>query len=93
MYSGLDFIMSVCSLHEVMDGRVQVGCDNEKYLLLLSRKVQMVRQQRKRAYILQAILKVQTYIPLALEFNHIHGNKDKSIPDQLMESQSQINIK
>ena len=55
MYNGLSFIMEVCCLHGVKNGRVQVGCDNKKALFLSSKKLQGVRQQREHADILQAI--------------------------------------
>ena len=52
MYSGFDFIISMCSLHGVMDSRVKVGCDNEKALLLFYEKVQRVCHKRNHVEIL-----------------------------------------
>ena len=76
MYVGLDFILEVCSLHRLTDGKVKVGCDNYKSLFLLSKNVQRVLQQRKHAYILRVIRKVRMSIPLALEFNHVRGHQE-----------------
>ena len=55
MYGGLSFILSVCLLHRVINGRVQVVCDNNKALFKSSKKVQRVQQQGKNLDILQAI--------------------------------------
>ena len=85
MYGGLDFILEVCCLRGVMNGRVQVGYNNDKSLFLSFKKVQRVRQQRKHADILQTISNVQTSIPLEMEFNHIRGHQDESIPAQLLD--------
>ena len=52
IYGGFDFILEVYSLPRVMDGRVKVGFDNQKYLFLLSKKIQRVRQKRKHVDIL-----------------------------------------
>ena len=85
MYGGLEFILAVCCLHRVTNGIVEVRCDNKKVFFVSSKKVQMVRQQRKHADILQEIRKVHTSIPLAMEFNHIRGHQDESIPAQLLD--------
>ena len=66
MYGGLAFILEVCCLRGVMDGRVQVGYNNDRSLFLSPKKVQRVQKQRKHADILQTISKVQTSIPLAI---------------------------
>ena len=91
MYGGLEFILQVCSLQRVTDGKVKVGCDNEKALFLSSKILQRVRQQRKDADILRAIRKVWTSITLTLELNHLRGNQDERIPAQLLERPSHIN--
>ena len=92
MYSGLAFILAVFYLHGVMNGRVQVGCENDKALFLSSKKLQRVRHQRKHAYILRGINGVWTSIPLAMWFNHIHRYQDDMILSELMYRPSQINI-
>ena len=93
MYNSLAFILVVCFLHGVKNGRVQEGSDNEKYLLLSSKKVQRVQQQRKHVDILREIFKVKTLIPLALDFNHVRGNLGKRIPAQLPDRPLLINTK
>ena len=52
----------------------------------------MVRQQIKHAGILGYIYKLRTSIPLTLEFNHVCGQQEKRITDQLLDFRSQINI-
>ena len=52
----------------------------------------MVEQQIKHVYILQAILKVLTHIPLSMEFNKLCGHQDDRIPAQLLDRLSQIKI-
>ena len=88
MYGGLSFILLVFGINKVMDGRVKVGCDNNKALFLSYKKVQRVRQQKKHADILWAICKVPKSIPLELEFNNICGNQDGRIPARLLDRPS-----
>ena len=93
MYGGLTFILAVCSLHRVTDGRGKVGGDNDKALLLSTKKVKMVFQLRKHSDILLSICKVRTSIPMALEFNHMRGHQDDRVPNQLLDRPSHINTK
>ena len=39
MYVSLAFILTVCSIHGVVEGLVKVRCDNEKAMFLLYKKV------------------------------------------------------
>ena len=75
MYRGLAFILEVCLLYGVTDGRAKLGCDNKKALFLSYKKVQRVRQKSKHADILRFICKLWTSITLALEFNNVRGHQ------------------
>ena len=85
-------LFCVCLLHGVTNGIVQVVCDNNKSLFLSSKKLKRVRQKRKHEDILWAICKVQTSVPLVMDFNNLRGHQDKRIPAQLMEFPSKIKI-
>ena len=58
MYGGLAFIMVMFLIHRVTNIKVQVVCDNKKYLLLSSKNLQRVLHQIKHADILRVICKV-----------------------------------
>ena len=46
MYGRLAFIMEVCSIHGVTDGRAKLGYDKDKALFLLSKILQRLHHHR-----------------------------------------------
>ena len=85
LYAVLAVILLVTILHDIKEGKLRVGCDNEKGLYLSSLISLKIPIKTKHADILRCIRLVRTALPLDITFAHIKAHQDDSILYHLLD--------
>ena len=92
LYASLSLISAICILHNLDQGSVVIGCDNEKALELTESTSQRVPCHRKHSDILKAIGIMKSTIPIELRFQHISAHQDDHILYEDLSLPAQLNV-
>lgn len=85
-------LLAICSFHNISEGYVEVGCDNDKGLELSAAPSLQVALNRKHADLLRAIRKLRKCLPIKVKFVHVDGHKDRHMRYQDLNPFEKLNV-
>jgi hypothetical protein len=86
------YTFTVCTFHEVTEGKITVCCDNETGLWLSSIKNQQVPLATKHSDLIRAIRKIVAALPVTIHFQDVMSHQDDHDFYDNLDRPSQLNV-
>ena len=89
----LDTLTDVCNTHNITKGSMTICCDNLMVIENMESWSQLrMTPSHKNADLMSACLRLRDSLPININWKHIYGHQDESIPYHMLPRLAQINI-
>ena len=90
LHGGIMFLHAICQLHQIKEGRIIIGCDNEGAIKRI--KKGQPRLQNKNFDYLSAIFELLKDIQIHIQFVHVEGHRDRIISSDHLTILESMNV-